>query len=101
MIITVQPPIPGMPTFPFRFASKFMPKASLPLFQIVLEKSSERLKKKSRKTTSDGWGAYALDLLKYPFALVLFNVSLYMFIKTQMLNGRFELVLKETTPSFY
>lgn len=79
-----------------------MPKASFHLFQIVLDNSGERLKmKKSRKTTSDGWGAFAFDLLKYPFALVLFNVSLYMFIKTQMLNGRFEIVLKETTPSFY
>lgn len=78
-----------------------MPKASFHLFQIVLEKSSERLKKKSRKTTSDGWVAFAVDLMKYPFALVLFNVTLYMFIKTQMLNGRFEIVLKETTPSFY
>lgn len=78
-----------------------MAKASFHLFQIVLEKSSERLKKKSRKTTSDGWWDFAFDLLKYPFALVLFNVSLYMFIKTQMLNGRFEIVLKETTPSFF
>lgn len=44
---------------------------------------------------------YVLDLLKYPFAILLFNVSLFLFLRTKMNDGSLQLVLRETNPKFY
>lgn len=44
---------------------------------------------------------YVLDLLKYPFAILLFNVSLFLFLRTKMNDGSLQLVLREINPKFY
>lgn len=47
------------------------------------------------------WRSSLLDIMKYPFAIVLFNISVFMFLKMKMIDGNLELVLKEATPTFY
>lgn len=47
------------------------------------------------------WGNGLWDLLKYPLAIILFNMSLYVFLKTKMIDGKLEIVLREATPSFF
>lgn len=66
-----------------------------------IAKTSEKKKQKWGRKSFEVLGNLALDYLKYPFAILLFNLSMFMIIKMKMVNGNVEIVLKETDPTFY
>lgn len=81
-----------------------------PLHFQILEngKSSENVKcvakkgkRTGKKTIMQNWGNFVFDLLKYPFAIILFNMSLFLFVKMKMTDESLEIVLRETNPKFY
>lgn len=45
--------------------------------------------------------AHILDLLKYPLAIILFNLPLYLWLKYWMLNNNLQIFFKETLPKFH
>jgi len=47
------------------------------------------------------WSNYAIDFLKYPLMIVLFNFLVLVWVKYKMLDGNLELYLREATPKFY
>jgi hypothetical protein len=61
----------------------------------------KRDEKKGKRSMMQSWGNFVLDLLKYPFAIILFNLALYLFVRTKMTDGSLELVLRETNPKFF
>lgn len=61
----------------------------------IAKPSEKRMKKRK-------WGLELLgDLIKFPCAILLFSVLVYLLIKALMINGRLQIVLREKTPSFY
>lgn len=47
------------------------------------------------------WRSALFDIMKYPVAIVLFNFSIFLYIKLRMNDGNLELILRESTPRLY
>lgn len=71
------------------------------IFQIFtrVETNDERKILAIRKSRK--WQNKLIDFLKYPFAALLFNMTIFVYLKFKYSCGNFELVLREKIPSFF